>query len=90
MYSFPKILSWEYEKILDDGFTRRVRCVCLDGIGKIQCFVSDSYNFRPNFSKNYFEVGIDDPYMTILDCLQFALKRSGLSSEDLISYEEIN
>lgn len=86
--SFPKILSWEYEKIMDDGFTRRLRCACLDGMGKIQCFVSNSYNFHPNFSKEYFEVEIYNAYMGISDCVQYALSRSDMTDAVLVSYDE--
>lgn len=88
--SFPKIMSWEYEKITDEGFTRRLRCVCLDGMGKVQCFVSDSYNFSPNFSEEYFEVEIYHANMDISDCVQYALSRSDMSDADLVSYDEFD
>lgn len=82
--SFPKILSWEYEKIMSDNFTRRLRCVHFEGSKKVLCYVGDDYHTYNEI--DYFEIDVDN-HQSILDCVQYALQEKGMSNKDLICNE---
>lgn len=80
--SFPKILSWEYERIMDEGFTRKLRCVYFEGTGKVLCYVGEDYQSYCDW--DYFELEMKN-YQSILDCVQHTLKTYCMSNKDLIS-----